>query len=313
MMKNIIFDTDLLGDDLLTLAALCVDPNVRLVAVTSYGRCADGSKRAEIADRFVNSMGVHSIDIIAGADCPMIQPALEGCLFCNEVIDAFCGRSNIVEKPDNTTLKKIHAAEYLANKICESPGTYSLLCTGPLTNIAMAFLLNPDLPQSIKEIVIMGGAWKIGGNVSSVAEANIYNDPEAAKIVFDHFKHITLVPLDVTTQVCINSDCIEEDNQKILVKFFRDIIASCCKAQIYFGNKAEMPLHDLLAFYVLVEPSLVKTEICSIHIETRSILTRGFTYCNFSDRSMDHHVALDVDVSRVLIRYQSFIKKLAYM
>lgn len=90
------------------------------------------------------------------------------------------------------------AAEMLVRLAHEHPGTLRVLAIGPLTNIAGALRLEPELPRLVEEITIMGGAALAPGNISPVAEANIFNDPEAAALVLSADWDVTLVPLDVT-------------------------------------------------------------------------------------------------------------------
>ena len=88
------------------------------------------------------------------------------------------------------------------------PGEIVLLPVGPLTNIALALAIEPRLPELIKEVVLMGGAARVEGNVSPVAEANIFGDPHAADIVFRAGWPLTMVGLDVTTKVRMKDDLL---------------------------------------------------------------------------------------------------------
>jgi len=81
------------------------------------------------------------------------------------------------------------------------PGEITLVPIGPLTNVALALRLEPRLVENVKEIVLMGGAALCSGNVNPAAEANIYNDPEAADVVFSAGWPVTMVGLDVTLKV----------------------------------------------------------------------------------------------------------------
>ena len=104
------------------------------------------------------------------------------------------------------------AAEMLVRLAHEHPGTLRVLAIGPLTNIAEALRLDPELPRLVEEITIMGGAALAPGNITAVAEANIANDPEAAADVLAADWNITLVPLDVTM-----SNVLEESHRQELL------------------------------------------------------------------------------------------------
>jgi purine nucleosidase len=90
------------------------------------------------------------------------------------------------------------AAEMLVRLAHEHPGTLRVLAVGPLTNLALAIELDPELPSLVADVVIMGGAALVPGNVSAVGEANIWNDPKAAEAVFEAPWTVTMVGLDVT-------------------------------------------------------------------------------------------------------------------
>src|SRR5262249_49883932 len=100
-------------------------------------------------------------------------------------------------------------AQFIVEAIMSRPGKLTLVPIGPLTNIAMALKLEPRIVQATNRVVLMGGTAFAPGNVSPVAEANIYNDPEAAAIVFGAGWQVVMVGLDVTTRVHMDSAYID--------------------------------------------------------------------------------------------------------
>lgn len=121
------------------------------------------------------------------------------------------------------------AAQFIVEQIMAQPGEITLIPVGPLTNIAIALRLEPKIIERVKEVVIMGGSAYAGGNASPVAEANIYNDPHAAAIVFSAGWPLTMVGLDVTMK-------------SIMTKAYLDEI---CLAH----NPATNLIHDIIPFY----------------------------------------------------------------
>ena len=95
-------------------------------------------------------------------------------------------------------------AQLIVDMVMASPGEITLVPLGPLTNIAIAYALEPRIAQNVREVVLMGGAAGVVGNVSAVAEANIHNDPEAANIVFHAGWPLTMVGLDVTEKTMMD-------------------------------------------------------------------------------------------------------------
>lgn len=330
-MKRILFDSDLIGDDLLTVIAMRGEPSVRLEAITAYGRRIGAVARCRIAQELLEQLGASGVDLVPGCDRPLVQEPIPGCQFCDHVIarlsDAWNARigvfldsngtsadpATVSNEYQNPIVQGLHAANYLIERTRREPGVYSLLCTGPLTNVALAVVLDPSFPSRLAEVVVMGGVYSVSGNSGPKAEANIFNDPEAARIVFDRFTNIVVVPLDVTLQVAFergdgNKAAPDRDgwgfakskNQR-LIGFCEDLVDSCCDAHLEKGTGNRMPLHDLLAFLVLTDRSFVHTRRCSIHVETRSRDNRGMLVFDFLHPEAGHELAVEVDVQRSLM------------
>jgi purine nucleosidase len=330
-MKRILFDSDLIGDDLLTVIAMMGEPSVRLEAISAYGRRIGAVARCQIVQELLEQLGASGVDLVPGCDRPLVQEPIPGCQFCDHVIarlsDAWNARMGACEDSSSKTSDKellskefknpivhyIHASNYLIEKTRREPGVYSLLCTGPLTNIALAAILDPSFPSRLAEVVVMGGVYSVSGNSGPKIEANIFNDPEAARIVFDRFTNIVVVPLDVTLKVFFERgeenefikyrgrwNFLKSKNQR-LIDFCEDLVDSCCDAHLEKGTGNRMPLHDLLAFLVLTDRSFVRTRKCSIHVETRSRENRGMLVFDFLHTEAGHELAVEVEVQRALI------------
>ena len=276
-MKKILFDTDLLGDDLLALFAMVKDPDVEIAGVTAYGRRIPSVERCKTACAFLEEQKISGIHFVPGVSHPLVRRPLPGCRYCDDVLCTLHTAWSHTKNIHNVIEDSVHAASFIVDTVKRNPKEFSLLCTGPLTNIALAVLLCPELPYLIKEITVMGGTWKECGNSSAVAEANIYNDPEAAKIVFASFPSVTIVPLDITMQVTIKTADLPQD----VPSSVSGIVASCCRAHSDRGEDAKMPLHDVLAFLVMKYPDLAEKRKCAIHIETKSSKSSGMMIFDF--------------------------------
>ena len=182
-------------------------------------------------------------------------------------------------------------------------GDLTLLTTAPLTNLAQALQKDHSLEKRIRKVVIMGGAIS-GGNVSPVAEANIANDPEAARIVFRSGMEKILIGLDVTHKVYL-----EDDDLKELVKisnersqFLINIINFISNAYKKLTGWKRCVLHDPLAAGVCIFPEIVKTEKYFVDVELSGELTRGMTVIDSRDRitadNWNTFVAVKVDSER---------------
>ncbi|KAL5205475.1 hypothetical protein ABZP36_033684 [Zizania latifolia] len=220
--------------------------------------------------------------------------------------------------PDPTTNKvEQSAADFLVDKVSESPGEVSVLALGPLTNIALAMKRDSSFASKVKRIVVLGGAFFAAGNATPSAEANIHSDPEAADIVFTSGADIYVVGLNITTQVYFtDKDLLELRNSNgkhaqflcDICKFYRDWHVDS------YGTNA-LFLHDPVSFVALVHPEYFTFKKGVVRVETQGIcaghtsMDMGLKKWN-SDNPWTGYspisVAWTVDVPKVL----AFVKEL---
>jgi inosine-uridine nucleoside N-ribohydrolase len=175
------------------------------------------------------------------------------------------------------------AAQFIVDMARQHPGQITLVPVGPLTNMALALQLEPQLPQLLKQVVIMGGSIAEHGNVSPVAEANIWNDPHAADTVLSAGFNLTMVGLDVTYQVLLPVSLFEKiaaqhrhaatDALLHAVKFYSAFYQSrFAHMQDFNGCYG----HDVLAFICLTNPELFGYESGPTRVVTEGI-SQGHT------------------------------------
>ncbi len=177
-----------------------------------------------------------------------------------------------------------HAVDFIVNTLRHAADdSVTLVPTGPLTNIAMALIKAPAIASKIREIVLMGGAMREGGNTSPSAEFNIFVDPHAAHVVMGCERPITMIGLDATHQVLCSPARIEP------IKALGGASAGAVYRMLAFFNKHDTekydsngaPLHDPCTMAYLINPQLFKTKKCNVEIETESPLTMGHTAVDF--------------------------------
>lgn len=200
-----------------------------------------------------------------------------------------------------------HADELIIKMARQYPDEITLIATAPLTNLALALQRDPEGMGKLKEIVIMGGAVRTKGNITSYAEFNIFSDPLAAKITLQSGLPITLVPLDVTQQVSLTSQWMEERVKPINNSFSRFVMEATGyhSATRQFRNKELIHLHDPLAVGVVIDPTLVKKEKLSIDVETQEGESFGKTAEGLGESNID--VCLTVNAKHFL---ELFISRL---
>jgi inosine-uridine nucleoside N-ribohydrolase len=183
------------------------------------------------------------------------------------------------------------------------PGEITLVAVGPLGNLAMALKLAPELPKLVHEVILMGGTVLEPGNVSPVAEANIWNDPHAADLVFTAGWKLTMVGLDVTHQVILPVTLFAQIAKhhkhvamdtllhavKFYADFYSDLYPHVAKIHGCFG-------HDVLAFIYLTNPELFTLESGRMRVaidglaQGQTILRRR--HINYPQAGWDAHVPL---------------------
>jgi inosine-uridine nucleoside N-ribohydrolase len=200
------------------------------------------------------------------------------------------------------------ADELITKMARQYPDEMTLIAIGPLTNLALAIQKDPGGMRKLKEIVIMGGAVRTGGNITSHAEFNIFSDPLAANIVFGSQLLITLVPLDVTHQVSLTPEWMEQRVTPINNSFSKFAIeATGYESTLHqFRNKELIHLHDPLAVGVVIDPDLVKKEKLSLTVETQE--GEYFGKIVEGRRGSDMDVCLAVDATRFLELFLSRLR-----
>nr|WP_179534434.1 nucleoside hydrolase [Actinopolyspora biskrensis] len=191
--EPLIVDCDTGIDDALALLYLLGDPAVDLRAVTSVFGNTDAVTAADNTLRVLELVGRQDVPVTIGA-----RVNWRGTFHPAPFVHGEDGLANAGLPAPASAPREEPAPETIVRLARQHPGRLRLLALGPLTNLATALLLEPKLPELVEHVTVMGGAIHHPGNVTAAAEANIHNDPEAARIVLRAGWDITLVPLDVT-------------------------------------------------------------------------------------------------------------------
>jgi inosine-uridine nucleoside N-ribohydrolase len=173
----------------------------------------------------------------------------------------------------------VSAPEQIVRLARAHPGELTLLAIGPLTNLGVALLLEPRLPELIREVVIMGGAFDHPGNITTHAEANIWHDPEAADLVFGAGWPVVLVPLDATHPTAVDGAWLDRlaAGGTEVSRFASDILDFYVKAYTPILGRRGCVIHDALAAMVSVDPGVGDYAVRPVHVELHGERTRGTT------------------------------------
>jgi purine nucleosidase len=184
--------------------------------------------------------------------------------------------------------------------VLDAPGELTLVCTAPLTNLALAVQREPRIVGSVREVVLMGGVARPPGNVTPVAEFNVYADPEAAALVFEQAWPITMVGLDVTEKVTLT----RARRQTLAARTSPEavLVREVTRYLFEVRGVASMALHDPLALAIAVQPDLVTTIQRDVQVETRGDYTLGQTVVDQRPSAprprLNTRVCTEVDAAR---------------
>lgn len=269
-------DCDTGIDDALALAHLLSRPNVELVSISTVSGNTTAEQAAINTLDLLALAGHDDIPVAVGASRPLIgnyrggAPHVHG---ANGIGGVELPRAQRPEASLGGPDQIVHAAR-------QREGELALIAIGPLTNLARALELDPDLPSRVKQVTIMGGAVWVAGNVSEHAEANIANDPEAAQAVFNADWPITLVPLDVTLQHSIGvheQDALAERNTGFHTALAEMLAAYLDFYQRFYGER-RAALHDPLASMIAVGDSLAASiRRTPLSVDPSTVDARGRT------------------------------------
>lgn len=295
--RKIIIDTDPGQDDAAAIMLAFGSPE----EIEILGLCAvAGNVPLKLTSRNIRIIcelcGRTDIPVYEGAEKPLVRKPITA-----EHVHGSTGLNGPVLDEPTMEAQKQHAVDFIIETIMREPeGTVTLCTLGALTNVALALLKAPEIADRVKELVMMGGGFFEGGNITPAAEFNIYVDPQAADIVFRSGMPIVMMPLDVTHQLLTT---------KARVSRIRDI--GTCPAiamaeMLEFFERFDIekygsdggPLHDPSVIAYLIKPELFKGRECNVEIEVHSELTMGMTVVDWwrvTDRPANARVMRNVD------------------
>jgi purine nucleosidase len=249
-----ILDMDMGIDDAIAVLYLASRPHVTIAAAGSVHGNTPAHLAADNLLRVLSMVGLGDVPVALGAARPMARPAH----FAAEV-HGDDGLGNTVDGPAPGTVTGESAPEQIVRLARSEPGRYDILATGPLTNLGIALLLEPELPRLVRSVVVMGGAADASGNITPLAEANIWHDPDAAKLVFDAPWPVTMVGLDVTMGTFLDEAAIARlaAGTSARARFATAILGHYLDFYERISGRRACPLHDPTAAAVYADPELV--------------------------------------------------------
>lgn len=296
-MPRLILDTDPGIDDALALFLALASPEVQLEAITTVAGNVSIEHTTRNALTLLELAGRPEIPVARGCAGPLLSAPVEAA----DVHGSNGLGGVILPEPQKRPVVQ-HAVDLLIEKIMAEPGEITLVAVGPLTNLAVALRREPRLAQTVHEVVIMGGALRVPGNITPTAEFNIFVDPHAAHVVLHAGWPIRLVSLDTTTRTLLKRELVEQlaANGSPVTTLMQRMVAYYCDI---FGGARQLDaiqMHDPLCLAAAFRPDLLTWQEAYVDVELAGKLTLGETVAFFArpDRPLPHvpNILASVDV-----------------
>ena len=300
MAEKVIFDTDPGIDDALALLLLAASPEVELRAITVTHGNTSQEKCLNNALKLVELGGIANVPIFRGASEPLVKE-----LSVAEETHGDGGLGYAILPSSAVKPHDLLAHDAIINEIEKHPDEITLLCVGPMTNVALALLKRPSIARKVKRIISMGGAIHYPGNATPQSEYNVYCDPEAFDIVIRAGIDFTLVPLDVTYKCIFTTEHLAriDKARNEIKKFLSDSTRFYIEFHASYQAIQGCAINDPLAAALLIDPTLVTFRDYYVTIDLQSTESKAKTIADHYralKKSANAKVAMEVDVERFM-------------
>ena len=340
----LILDVDTGIDDSIALLYACASPEADLVAVT----CLSGNVAIQDVQRNTRAVlelaGRADVEVAVGREAPLLRAL--------EITPETHGPHGIgyAELPEpSAPLSGRYAPDLIVAEARRRPGEVTLVTLGPLTNLAVAVLMEPRLPQLLKRWIAMGGAFRVPGNTTPTTEWNIHCDPEAARIALagwqaavdadpqvprallmglDVTERARILPGDVAALAAVAADtgdlALDPDQApdpdrrsavgNPVIAFIADALRYYFEFHARYDGFYGAFIHDPLVTAVALDPTLVRTEPVAVDVDTAGGRADGQTIADWRGlwgRTPNADVAVEVDAAEFLRRLVERVGSLA--
>ncbi len=311
MSKRILLDTDPGIDDACAILLALASPELSLEGLSIvHGNCSaeQGTRNALSVLELANA---GHVPVARGCELPLVQTSL---LAPETHGHTGLGYAKLPEPRTRPVVR--HGIDFLIEKILASPGEITLLAIGPLTNVALAIRQEPRIAETLKELIIMGGALRHEGNTTALAEFNTYVDPHAAHIVYHAGIPTTLVPLDVTYQCILTPGDIKR-LQRIdspITTFVADATRFYMEFHDEYQQIEGCVINDPLALALTFAPELCTYRELPVDVDLSGGISMGKTiadFYNYEKKAANMKVALGVRARNFIELFLERIEDLA--
>ena len=295
MARKVILDVDPGIDDALALCLAIFEPELDVVAVTAVGGNVSPAQATRNVQVILEQLDPSRLPRLGAASEPDNALPVEGRYLYGA--DGLGGIEFDVAERQHL----LPSEKEICDQVRAAPHQVTIVAMGPLTNIARAFMRDPELPGLVGQLVIVGGTVSAPGNITPAAEFNIYCDPVSAQIVFRSPSTKILVPLDVTNRVELSYDLFNQlpDESTKVGRFLRKILPPAFRSFRQRLGLEGIHVHDSVSLMSVVHPDLFTTKPMAGEVETLGELTTGATI--FDRRRVPawrHNMEVAVDMQK---------------
>lgn len=273
-MRKFIIDTDTASDDAVALVMALQHPDIDVLAITTVAGNVPLAQGTQNALYTVELCGKNT-PVYVGCAKPMLRT-----LSTAENVHGNDGMGDIGLPLSGRVPAEGHGVDKLREVINENAGDITLVTLGPLTNVALALLREPELAQKVSQCYVMGGIGSGHGNITPTAEFNVWVDPEAAKIVFESGMPITMVGWDISWKYATFGQAESDTIRNIgtpLAEFVVDIQATLNEYAKAESQLAGFDLPDPITVAIAIDPSIAEFKKYRVDVTTDDGLARGIT------------------------------------
>lgn len=294
--KTILLDCDPGHDDAVAIMMAFLSDCIDLKGITVVSGNQSLDKTVENALHVCQHIGA-DVPVYPGCSQPLLKEPFHAGFVHGE-----SGLDGTNFEPLTRTAERKHAAVFLTEYLQAADEKVTLVATGPLTNVAMALKLCPEIRERLEEILIMGGS--IGaGNITPAAEFNLFCDPDAADIVFRSGVPVRMVGLDVTEKAMCTPEIYEniESHGTAACRLFGDMMRYYCKMEKEVFGVEGGALHDPVTIAWLIDPGVLEFEEMVVEVDRTTGPSGGRTNCDryhLSKERPNAAVAVRIDVDR---------------
>ena len=292
----VILDVDTGVDDAMAIALALRSPELELVAVTTLAGNVGVDRTTANTLAVLDHLGADTVPVHVGASRALTRPHADAVYFHGE-----SGLGSSTLPASRRGVAPLRGPAAIIAYAAERPGEITLVCTGPLTNLAIALNVAPELPSLLRQVIVMGGAFRVPGNVTAHAEYNIWADPEAAHHVFDApLPGLTAIGLDVTHQTSLSRETWERAEATGRHGTPAKVVAEVNRHVFLEKGRSGSYLHDPLTVGAVIDPRLLRHDAAAVQV-TREDAELGRTRIVGEGPTM---VAAEVDAERFVALFE---------